>query len=173
MVLMIFSKDVRLKRWIFIGIFVLIRTNAEEGLVGDLSEEFIKAIIPNLKKVKSLNLFEQRLISEATLMKLITWCPNLESICLNRTNITETFLEHLINFQNSINYLSIVGCEQIFESNLIWFLGHLDLEGKKVEKIYTDLDIPLHHESIVESDEWFIDEKLDIFSIWDTIVRNE
>jgi hypothetical protein len=103
-------------------------------------------------------------------MKLITSCPDLLSICLNCTKITQIFLAHLINSHNSINYLSILDCELIYKDDLRWFFEQLDQEGRKFGKVYTGIK-DLEHESLITRDEWFIDEKLDIFSLWDMILR--
>ncbi|KAJ3329224.1 hypothetical protein HDU91_003908, partial [Kappamyces sp. JEL0680] len=64
--------------------------------IGNLDDQFIIEILPFLKTVKSLNLFDQANVTERTLMRLVVACPSLESLCINGAEISTSLFTQII-----------------------------------------------------------------------------
>lgn len=154
-------KKCSLKKLDFHRFFELISTNVHVGSIGVLEDEFINELVPYLNNVESLNCFEQRHITEKTLIRLISCNPHLKSFCINGISITNEFLTHLLTTMHSIRSLSLVGCT-LQPNDIVWFCDQLE---SKMKVYVSNSDLP-DLDGLIKSDSWFMDEGLDIFSLW-------
>ena len=121
-------------------------------------------ISPNLTNIRSLNLFEQPMIKEQTLIRMISLNPNLQSLCVNALEISQLLLAQLIDGPIMLKRLSIYGCS-LPKEDLEWFLQQLKSTNTEMV-VYTSID-ELQNEALIQkSDNWFMQENLDIFSLW-------
>ncbi|KAJ3322385.1 hypothetical protein HDV06_003105 [Boothiomyces sp. JEL0866] len=119
----------------------LSNTQSDNGIIGVLDAEFLSPIIPQMKAVKVLNLYEQTRITEEIFLYLIKTNPQLRSLCLSGCQIKKSFLQAFLDIPNSIKQLSIA-CDLTIE-DYQWFVNELAARNSSMEKIYTNLpDIP-------------------------------
>lgn len=183
--------------------------DAQGGVIGVLDDSFVMEIIPYLKNVPILNFFDQPSLDEKVLIKLITSCTNLQSLCLNNTNITVAFLKKIIEIPAlRLKRLSLFGCTSLSFDEIGWFCESLESSGKSLDTLYVTPQLPdkqpplsAHDDNIEDSDDtesppfvkdmppqessplpwsfkfatfedtWFMDEKLDIFSLFEAAVN--
>lgn len=62
-------------------------------------------------------------------------------------------------------------CENLTFADLNWFLEQLEVIPTKIKSVYCGKDKLRESKYVINHDEWFIDEKLDIFSLWDKVVN--
>lgn len=129
------------------------------GLVDD---DFISPILYNLNNVKVLNMFGQCNISPSILTDFIKSeaSRKLESLCLNHVPLELEFLGVFLTGDVYIQRLSIVECGIRQEDIKAW----LEDPRLALQKIYCSTKIA--HPRVCESDGWFMDESLDIHSLW-------
>lgn len=141
----------------------------------------MEEIIPHLTKVSVMNLFDQPNLTEKVFIKLLLSCPQLESLCLNSAKLSPAFLSRIIESpKTQLKRLSIVNCENIKNEDVVWFCEQLVQCSKKFDVLYVSPPTPAKDTASVSEDStsiyfypfvttmdtWFMDEKLDIFSLW-------
>ncbi|KAJ3276451.1 hypothetical protein HDV01_005074 [Terramyces sp. JEL0728] len=139
-------------------------TQSDNGIIGVLDEEFLLLLIPAMKNVRVLNLYEQTAISQDIFLDLIQSNLQLQSLCLSGCTIDFSFLAALLHIPTSIRQLSLA-CDIKME-DYQWFVNELVARNKTMEKIYTNLTEAKG--TLVYPDTWFTDQKLDIFSLWNS-----
>jgi hypothetical protein len=110
-------------------------------------------------------MFEQPLIKESTLIRMIELNPQLQSLCINTLEVTKKFLEQLIELPISLKRLSVYSCPLKLE-DIQWFIEELNRKNQEMI-VYTSVNELKNQPLIQKSDSWFMDEKLDIFSLWE------
>ncbi|KAI8894864.1 hypothetical protein BC833DRAFT_623560 [Globomyces pollinis-pini] len=141
------------------------------GSFGQLEDTFFKELIPYLSNIRTLNLFDQVLITEKNIIKLISTNPQLQSLSLNGCTISITLLSYISITNNSINSLSICDCP-LKLVDVLWFCDELETGRKKIDRVYSNLEgLPIR-KPLVPHDHWFMHQGLDIFSLWSKAIKN-
>ena len=113
------------------------------NVIGVLDDDFMLDIIPFLKRVSVINLFDQPSLDEKVLIKLLLSCTSLVSLCLNNTKITGAFLKKIIDMPVlSFKRLSLFGCNQVVFDELGWFCESLESVGKSLDTLYLSPPLP-------------------------------
>ncbi|KAI8914502.1 hypothetical protein EDD86DRAFT_199482 [Gorgonomyces haynaldii] len=122
---------------------------------GVVDNAFLKAVLFSQHKLQVLNLYGQGSMSPDLLVDFLTspYSATIRSLCLDRLHLPDRIFDIL----GPLRALSIVDCECNLES-LIRFLNQT-----KIPKIYTRA---LVHPRIISEGSWFVNESLDIYSIW-------
>jgi hypothetical protein len=128
--------------------------------MGYLDDTFLQQLVPFLKDVKTLNLFDQKLLYERTLIKCLS--RNLESICLNGCMVGVPLLTHILHTRTNLRYLSLVEATKMGSEEMRWFVDELKQNQRSI-KIYSSFDV----QGVRNQDEWFLEMGLDIFKMWD------
>lgn len=117
--------------------------NSQGGVIGVLDDEFLHDLIPHLKTLSVINLFDQPTLDEDIFMELFTSCPNLESVCLNNTKVTGSILTKIADIPAlKLKRLSLFGCEKIEFDEISRFCESLDLAGKSLDALYISPPVP-------------------------------
>lgn len=149
--------------------------NAQGGVIGVLDDEFLLDLIPHLKNLSIINLFDQPLIDEQVFLKLFMSCPNLVSVCLNNTKITGSFLKKIVDIPAlKLKRLSLFGCEGIEFEEIGGFCESLNAAGKSLDALYinppaslnplvqgssnsnVDKPLPWSFSYVIFEDSWFV-----------------
>ncbi len=144
------------------------RTNSNADSFGRLGDDLFSQLVPLLCHVESINLYEQINISEKTLIKLVSRSKSLRSLCINGIPITHALLSLILDSPLPIKSLSIINCK-VSNEDLAWFCDQLDIYRRSII-IYSDCT-DVKSILIDNRDNWFMNEKLDIFSLWNIAVE--
>lgn len=90
---------------------------------------------------------------------------HLKSLCINTLEISREFLAALIKGPISLKRLSIYSC-LLQKEDVEWFLKELKSTNQTMI-IYTSITVLDEDKLIQKSDNWFMQEQLDIFSLWE------
>jgi hypothetical protein len=113
------------------------------NVIGVLENDFLLEIIPFLKKVSIMNLFDQPSLEEKVLIKMLLACTSLVSLCLNNTKITGAFLKKIIDMPTlNLKRLSLFGCNGVLFDELGWFCESLESVGKRLDTLYISPPLP-------------------------------
>ena len=153
----------------------------ESTPIGALSDEFFVELMPSLKNIKVLNLHGHESITCQTMQDFwrLGYANNLQSLCLNKLHLDNTFLQQLVAVSTSepntsLQKLSVFGCGSIsFDGIQENILNNQPALFPALKTVYTET---LPHDSasppFVETyDSWFMDEELDILSMWSRAVQ--
>jgi hypothetical protein len=138
--------------------------------LGCLNDEFMLELIPFMKHVKTINLYDQSELGEKILIKLIRECVNLESLCLNGTSTTFALLAQILETNTNLQRLSIIDCA-LLKDDVEWFCDQVEQWGKPLKRLYCDISTISERSIIVKTDSWFLDQKLDILVLWATACK--
>jgi hypothetical protein len=130
--------------------------------IGIINDQFLLDIYPFLTSIQVLNLFEQPNLTEDCVVELFKHAKCIKSLCVNDVKVGAKFLQSIIQSQVELERLSIVDCQLITKQDLTDFL-----KESRVKKVYTECKLEPKPTKVMPSDMWFMDEHLDIFSLWD------
>ena len=135
-------------------------TKNEQGNFGTLNDAFLEELRPFMKNIRVLNLTGQMYLTSNHITETVmSFCSNLESLCLNSTSITRNSLTSIL--QKPLKSLSIMGCALIQSNDVDEILD----SNYKIKKLYSKSNSS-KHSNLITSGDWFVDQQLDIFSLW-------
>ena len=131
-------------------------------ILGLFDEQFLMELQPYLKFVQVLNLTHQTQLSDDCILQTMASCPQLKAFCLNSTSISPRLLYNATH--PCLQSLSITDCPLITAPHVEAWYGQNRLS--RLQKLYYTSAKHLKIPGLVTEDVWFIDQQLDIFSLW-------
>lgn len=130
-------------------------------ITGIITQEFLTHILGTRNHISTLNLYGQSLLSSEFIQSIPFAIPTLISLCVDQIPITDECFTAISATQ--VKRLSIIG------TGVSGSIIKKALQEPNLDRLYCGDDIG--DDKVVCGSGWFVDEQLDLFSLWNRSVN--